>query len=391
MSVMKVLPVLVVLGFMLVGCAQISQVVDEPVFRAAEGKMLDPSPVKVKVTPLTQDVAVELNAREKRQRVVHISGGHAEEVSAMELLTVTPLPTLVPSPYRVGVGDVLTLARFITASGFTDDVAREEMVRSSSKVTADGSILFIETGHISIEGLTLAEARELTANALIRNGIDPRFQLEVTEFNSQSVSLITESSTDSGDTGGSVTVSDQGTGLYSIVERPMSLRELLVTAGVKLHSAGIQLVSIMREGRLYSMPLSHIFEHGTPNYFLKGGDLVRVSEYAYLRSAAYAFGGGSQPLVVPLSAVRVPLADALFSTGGVLASPASRKREIYLLRGSNPVHAYHLDANDPARMSVATELELRPNDIVFATTKPIYEARTFLSLINPFSALISEF
>lgn len=388
---MKVLPVLVVLGFMLVGCAQISKVVDEPVFKAVEGKMPDPSPFKVKVTPLTQNVAMELNARVKGQRVVYTSGGYTEEVSAMKLLTVTPLPTLEPIPYRIGVGDVLTLARFITASGFTDDVAREEMVRSSSKVSADGSILFIETGRISIEGLTLAETRELAANALIRNGIDPRFQLEVTEFNSQSVSLITESVTGSDGNGRSMTVRAQGTGLYSIVERPMSLRELLVTAGVTLHSEGIQLISIMREGRLYSMPLSHVFEHEAPDYFLAGGDLVRVSEYAYLRSVAYAFGGGSQPLVIPLGASPVPLADALFSKGGVLASPASRKREIYLLRGSNPVHAYHLDANDPARISVATNFELRPNDIVFAATKPIYEAGTFLSLINPFRALISEF
>jgi polysaccharide export outer membrane protein len=92
---------------------------------------------------------------------------------------------------------------------------------------------------------------------------------------------------------------------------------------------------------------------------------------------------------LPLGAERVQLANALFLEGGVLASPASRKREIHLLRGSAPIRAHHLDANDPARVSVATQLELRPNDIVFAATKPIYEAGTFLSLINPFRALLT--
>jgi polysaccharide export outer membrane protein len=137
------------------------------------------------------------------------------------------------------------------------------------------------------------------------------------------------------------------------------------------------------------MPLAHVFDGATPEYYLTGGDLVRISTYGFARDVAYAFGGGSQPLVLPIGAERVHLADALFSEGGVLASPASRKREIYVLRGSTPIRAYHLDANDPARVSVATQLELRPNDIVFAATKPIYEAGTFLSLINPFRALLT--
>ena len=388
---MRVLTTLVVLGLLMVGCAPVSQVVDEPVFGAAVGRITDPTPVEVEIAPLTRGVAATLNAKETRRRLVEIDGGLEAEVTAEALLSVTPLPTLDPIPYRIGVGDTLSLARLIAARGFTDDLAREQVVTSNSKVSADGSILFIETGRISIEGLTLAEARELAANALIRNGIDPRFQLEVSGFNSQSVALITESATPVGAAGISVTVSDttKGTGSYPIVERPLSLRELLVQAGLTLQSDSIQVVRVSRGGKVYAMPLAHVFDGATPEYYLTGGDLVRISTYGFARNVAYAFGGGSQPLVVPLGAQRVYLADALFSEGGVLASPASRKREIYLLRGSAPIRAYHLDANDPARVSVATQLELRPNDIVFAATKPIYEAGTFLSLINPFRALLT--
>ena len=65
--------------------------------------------------------------------------------------------------------------------------------------------------------------------------------------------------------------------------------------------------------------------------------------------------------------------------------------EISCMWSGVPIHVVglNLDANDPARVSVATQLELRPNDIVFAATKPIYEAGTFLSLINPFRALLT--
>lgn len=78
------------------------------------------------------------------------------------------------------------------------------METRSAKVSADGSVLFIETGKVTLEGKTLEEAREQVANALVRNGIDPRFQLEVKGFNSQKVNLAVVASQESG---GNLTVS----------------------------------------------------------------------------------------------------------------------------------------------------------------------------------------
>ena len=54
-----------------------------------------------------------------------------------------------------------------------------------------------------------------------------------------------------------------------------------------------------------------------------------------------------------------------------------------MLRGNGPVTAYHLDTTNPARLSIAARVELRPNDIIFASTKPIYDANILLSLVAP--------
>lgn len=45
--------------------------------------------------------------------------------------------------------------------------------------------MFIETSRLSVNNKSLDEVRELMGGALVRNGVDPEFQLEVRELNSQ--------------------------------------------------------------------------------------------------------------------------------------------------------------------------------------------------------------
>jgi len=166
------------------------------------------------------------------------------------VLGISPPYSTAPIPYRIGVGDELELVIFVTTRSLADQ-AQESVETRSAKVSADGSVLFIETGKVTLEGKTLEEAREQVANALVRNGIDPRFQLEVKGFNSQKVNLAVVASQESG---GNLTVSVEsgvkGTGSYAVTERPLTLRELLVTGGLEITRAGVQVVFIDRAGNV---------------------------------------------------------------------------------------------------------------------------------------------
>jgi len=87
------------------------------------------------------------------------------------------------------------------------------------------------------------------------------------------------------------------------------------------------------------------------------------------------------PQAIPVKLQERPtLSNALFAGGGLLSSREARKWEIYLLRGNGPVTAYHLDTTNPGRLLIAARVELRPNDIIFATTKPIYAANEIFAL-----------
>lgn len=343
----------------------------------------------IEYSSLTLLVASELNAAPFERNVQRGGIGQAAKlVPEASVLGISPPYSTAPIPYRIGVGDELELVIFVTTRSLADQ-AQESVETRSAKVSADGSVLFIETGKVTLEGKTLEEAREQVANALVRNGIDPRFQLEVKGFNSQKVNLAVVASQESG---GNLTVSVEsgvkGTGSYAVTERPLTLRELLVTGGLEITRAGVQVVFIDRAGKRYQMPVEHVFAVGSPEYYLTGGDVVRVEQFAYLAEKAFVLGGGAAPTAFEVSPeARQTLADILFVEDGSLATKSARNKEIYLLRGVAPMRAYHLDAQDPSRLRVAAELELRPKDIVFLSSKPIYLVNELISTVNPLAVV----
>ena len=369
----------------MVSCAEI---LEEPRLNSDVDRNLQED-LDAKLVPLTTSVVESLNKQPFDLLLTRKNSlNENQNLSASSIGTSLP-KTTSPIPYQIGIGDVLSLTRFITRQGVTDDVARDSMVTSTTRVTADGNILFIETGLLKLEGKSIAQARSEVSNALIRNGIDPRFQLEVSGFNSQKVGLIISKTAGTGaGVNVAVTESEQGTALYTITERPLTLKELLIRAGFEIDDSLLQIATLQRSKRSYRIPIPHIFSNTAPDYYLTGGDIVKLENINYRPQFAYMMGGGSKPQTLLLNPqTRTVLAEALFAEGGLLSSAAARKWEVYMLRGQDPINVYHLDATDPTRLSLATKVELRPNDIVFGSTKPIYDFKTLLGLLMPLRSL----
>jgi polysaccharide export outer membrane protein len=236
----------------------------------------------------------------------------------------------------------------------------------------------LETGKLKLEGLTISEAEARISDALIRNNVDPLFQLTVTDFASHHVSLIVPAA---GDNPGAAK-------LFPYTTRPMTLRDLLSAGGIGFDNSKLSVVKLKRAGKTYSMPLERVFEARSPDYYLRASDVVEVEAMEFAPANAYLSVSTGTPVTFPLkSEVRETLADMLFVEGGPLSERTARLSEIYLLRGRNPISAYHLDAEDVTRLAVAREVELRPGDVVFVSDKPVYSAVEFLAVLNPFRAL----
>jgi len=136
--------------------------------------------------------------------------------------------------------------------------------------------------------------------------------------------------------------------------------------------------------------LKDLLDNQRSQIYVQAGDQITVETLPYKPNKVFVLGGIS-PTIVPIDPkIRETLADILVTEDSVLSSPAAKRSEVYLLRGTNPVRAYPLDAQNPTRLVVADAMELRPNDMLFVAEQPIISFNRTLESITPLKILLSD-
>jgi len=342
-------------------------------------------------------------------------------------------PAANPGPYRIGTGDVLLLA---TPQG---QASAEELAgliaaqnrRQGYTVQDDGSVAIPDIGRIMVAGRTLQEAEDAVFDALIAARIDPRFSLELAEFNSQRVSV-----------GGAVA----NPGIVPVTLTPLFLDEVLASVGGVQTGDDYAIVRIYRDGTLYQVPVSELYsDRGLQRIRLIGGDSIFVdttfnldraqgyfeeqiqraeftrrarsdalaelqSEISLRRNAlsdlrdnfrsrlelgaieqdhVFIIGEATRPgrFALPFNNT-ASVADALMENGGV-SPETGNPAQIYVLRGStdprdiSAITAYRLNARNAVNFILATQMELRPNDIIFVAEQPVTRWSRTINQITP--------
>ncbi|WP_174840377.1 polysaccharide biosynthesis/export family protein [Ruegeria sp. HKCCC1038] len=325
-------------------------------------------------------------------------------------------PPVKPPPYRLGVGDELALVR----AGPSTLGAQSAPQRETYTIRADGTISVPDIGAVRVSGLSLQDAEAALFDAFVDRQIDPSFALEQTGYNSKRVAI------------GGLVAAPQNIAVKPV---PLTLSQAIAAAGgLSTRDRDYGTIRIYRTGDLYQIPLKDYFARpDLQRLNLLNGDAVYVDtsydldralgfyrdqvDVISLNRQARADALAKLDLAVGLqrdeliesrsnftartelgaeardyvylggefrSNARMPLpygqhlnlADALFGQGGFSTRTADASH-IYVLRASpNPaefgaVTAWHLDARNPAALSVASRMQLRPNDIVFIQEQPI--------------------
>lgn len=264
--------------------------------------------------------------------------------------------------------------------------------------TINATALVGQDGFVVLEGIGRIEVANKTIDEIsrdIRNtpSIGSAFQIEVVEFASQRALIsIPGAISESGATYGaqSVDVGSAKGAIVPITNIPMTLEEALTQRGVTLDGQYVTRIKLQRQGRKYSFTLKDLLETASARVYLQGGDRITVERMGYKSNKVFVLGGISPTIVNIDPELRQTLADILFTSGGVLSAPGANRSEVYLLRGSDPVIAYHLDAQSPTRLIVADAMELRPNDILYVAEQPIVSFNRALTTITPLRAVLQE-
>jgi polysaccharide export outer membrane protein len=331
------------------------------------------------------------------------------------------MPKLEPMAYMIGVGDVLTLNMQLKESlgDVLNGLVASQTSQRGYRVQEDGTISIPDIGRVVIGGLTLQEAESVMYQLLLARGVSPSFSVEITEFNSQKISI-----------SGNI----KSPGILPLTLQPLYLDEAIYeSGGFVISDASFIIVRLYRNESIYQIFGPELYNQTDTNkILLKDGDTIVVDvtdEYDRtlgLRQEARAkrlqeieketeakendansllsrmkYGSIAREYVYVIGEVlqqsrytlpfehKAVLADALLESGGGVSSLTGNPKQIYVLRGGAdlknfaPITALHLDAKNAANFLLATRLELRPKDVVFVGTQPITDWNRMIKQLIP--------
>lgn len=358
-----------------------------------------------------------------------------EQSTAPSQLALRIPPAVDPGPYRIGIGDVVVLAT--PGGGSTVEelsgLLAAQNRRQGYTVQDDRSIAIPNVGRVQIAGRTIEEAEAELFQRLVENQIDPTFSLEVAEFNSQRVSI-------GGAVASPAVVPITLTPLF--LEEAIAQ-----SGGVTAPDLDYASVRIYRNGTIYQIPLNDLYGNANlPRIRLIDGDsvfvdteyelsaaqayfeqqitltqlqqnnrtaalqelrlevdlrqaelqeardnyLTRVELGAVERDYVYITGEVNQQTRYPLPfEQKATLADALFEGGAGIPIETGDVSQIYVLRASTDprefgaITAYNLDASNAASFAIATQFELRPDDVIFVAEQKITRWGRVIDQITP--------
>lgn len=295
---------------------------------------------------------------------------------------------------RIGVGDVLDISIFEADTGglFTGAPAATRLGNAitlpSQEVDREGLVVVPYAGRVRAAGSTPAELAALITSRLKAQALDPQVVVGFAARHAGSVSVLGDVNTSTHfclDSGG---------------ER---LLGALARAGGPRSPDYETRISLERGGVVGQVKLSDITTDPSDNIEIVPGDTLYVS-----RRPDYFIALGATGQSVNLSLVdrrisfgsaHLTLADALARAGGLEDDRANAK-EVFVFRYESPwvlqamkAHinsfsapspvVYALNLRDPAGLFYASEFEVHPEDIIYASNAASTDLLKFEALLMP--------
>ncbi len=251
-----------------------------------------------------------------------------------------------------------------------------EVVSSSSVVDHEGNVVFESIGKVKAAGLKLSQLRKRIEelNQPVPDSQNA-FQIQVSNFASQNALL---------------SIQGKPGVLVPITDTPVKVSEVLTQSGLSIDDNHITQINLQRDRSSFLFNLDDLLKPNGKDVYIQPNDRITTKILPYKENKVFILGGVNPTIFKINPANRETLADVLFTSGGVLNASNAKRSEVYLLRGSNPVVAYHLDAQSPTRLIVANAMELRPNDILFVAEQPIASFNRTLATILPLRLLLRD-
>ena len=185
------------------------------------------------------------------------------------------------SEYLLGIGDQLT---FVQSNDINRDLdikygdggevflnpKGDTLVQTQGVIGSNGNVLLYGLGNILASNRTLDDVRTEIRNILIRDGLVPNFQLDISNFQSKkayvSVSSIPVSFSN-------ITGESRVINLNNI---PVTLKEIALAASLTETSKNFALIQLTRNDQIYRMTASQLFDRSAKEIIIQDNDQIEI-------------------------------------------------------------------------------------------------------------------
>jgi polysaccharide export outer membrane protein len=235
-------------------------------------------------------------------------------------------------------------------------------------VKADGTVFYPYAGLLQVAGKTVGQVRDELTERLRRSIKNPQLDVRVAVYRGKRVYV----------TGMVV----QPTTL-PITDIPMRVQDAIAAARGFLPDADWSDVTLTRGNRAYKLDLLALYERGdvSQNWLLIDGDVVNVGDRN--RNRVFVLGEVKRQQAKVMTQGRMTLAEALGESEWFDLSTANAAK-IYVLRGNySAPSVFHLDAESPDALLLATQFPLKPRDVVYVSTYDLTRWNRVMTQILP--------
>lgn len=300
-----------------------------------------------------------------------------------------------PATVRIGIGDVIRVTLFESASGglfFPAEGGSRTgnfLVIPDQNVDDRGNITVPYAGQIKTRGRTPVEVQDAIVAALKDRALEPQAVVTVVEQRDALISVVGEVGTPR-----RFQASAAGERMLDAIARAGGLK-----------GAGQETwVMLERKGKVAVTPFSALVHEPANNIFVRAHDTI----YVYREPQTFvAFGAVTTQGQIPFDTWRMSLAEAIGKVGGLLDNRAE-PAWVFLFRAESSKFAHELDPKcvvsdgnyipviyevnlrDPATYFLATQMPMRNKDLIFVSNSRSIEKTKLMDYIRTISSTIQE-
>jgi protein involved in polysaccharide export with SLBB domain len=216
---------------------------------------------------------------------------------------------LKKSEYLLGTGDELTFLQSIdnysSVNGnfneegkYVPDIKNDELIKTKGVIGTNGNILLLGLGNILAANRTLDEVRTEVRNILIRNGLAPNFQLEISSFHSQKAF---------------VTIRNGSSKLINLNNIPITLKEVALEAGLSEADKSFALIKFTRNAQEFHVTAGQLFDITAPEIFIQDKDQIEIEILPRSETIIQSIVGSKGNILLPnvgsIQAVNLSISD----------------------------------------------------------------------------------